>query len=131
MREELDRKAYDTLERLARHHEQGKIGNEALQIGIRSVWETIAGLASETISETASLMHREVGHKPMAQVRVFRDIITGEFKCALLWTPCTCHVSVLKPSGKVDRFEYETEAEAKARFSLLGDRIASQHEELC
>jgi hypothetical protein len=129
LRDELDRKAAETLERLVRHQEQGKISPDAMKVGVRAVWETISGLANDSVCSAASAIHREVGEAMDRQVRLFRDIESGAFACSLQWTPGTCRVAVLKRSGKVDTFDCGDETEAKSKFSLLGDRLAGSYEE--
>lgn len=129
LKDELDRKAGECLERLVRHREQGKIGTDAMRIGVRSVWETVSGIASEATTDLASYVYKEVGETGQKQTRLFREVTEGSFMCAVQWTPGTSVVRVLKPSGQVEVFTFDTEADAKARFSLLGDRLAMRYEE--
>lgn len=129
LRSEIDRKAWECLERLVRHQSQGKIGTEGLGIGIRSVWETVSGLAGEQISELANQLQKECAVSASPVIRIFRHIESGQPAAMVRWTPGTLQVTVLKGGGEAKTFDLPDEQQAKERFTLLCDRLASQYEE--
>lgn len=129
IRDEIDRKAWECLERLVRHQSQGKIGTEGLGIGIRSVWETVSGLAGEQINELAGQLHKECAIAATPVVRVFRHIDSGQPAAVVRWTPGDLRVMVLKGGGESKTFDHADEQQAKGRFMLLCDRLANQYEE--
>lgn len=127
--EELDRKTYEVLERLVRQHAQGKIGTEALQVGLRSVWETVAGLASESMSALASQMHTTAAREQTKVARIFRDPIDGTFACAVDWTPSGSWVRVLKPSGETRVESFDNAQLALEYFVKLCSELGRRYSE--
>jgi hypothetical protein len=115
-RSELDRKAFEALERLVAHNAIGKVGHEAMVVGIRTVWDTVSGLAGETVSDLACQMLKQVERDGAGAVtRVFHK--KGAFNCAVKWAPGTTTVYVLLPSGRVESFAFATENDAKRAFA--------------
>ena len=54
MRDEIDRKAFEQLERLAAQLEMGRINEAQFDTGVQTVWNCVSGLASEFIIQTIS-----------------------------------------------------------------------------
>lgn len=54
LRDEIDRKAFEQLERLAKQLEDGRITPAMFDAGVNSVWNCVSGLASEAVIHTIS-----------------------------------------------------------------------------
>lgn len=54
LRSEIDRKAFEQLERLSSQLEKGQINNAMFHVGVMTVWNCVSGLASEFITSTIS-----------------------------------------------------------------------------
>lgn len=52
LRSEIDRKAFEQLERLAGQLESGKINQAMFNTGVQTVWQCVSGLASEWVIDT-------------------------------------------------------------------------------
>ena len=52
LREEIDRKAFEQLERLAGQLETGRINDAQFDVGVHTVWNCVSGLASEWVIQT-------------------------------------------------------------------------------
>lgn len=52
LRSEIDRKAFEQLERLAGQLEAGKINQAMFNTGVQTVWQCVSGLASEWVIDT-------------------------------------------------------------------------------
>lgn len=51
---EIDRKAFQTLEKLARQLENGEINQAMFNVGVRTIWDCTAGIASTMVMDTVS-----------------------------------------------------------------------------
>ena len=54
VRDEIDRKAFEQLERLAAQLETGRITEAQFDTGVQTVWQCVSGIASEFIIQTIS-----------------------------------------------------------------------------
>lgn len=113
---ELDRKTFESLERLVAHNAMGKIGPEGLEVGVRAVWETTSGLVSNEISDMAAQMNSQIiATKPLQAIkRVFLKP-DGSMAAAVSWVPGLTTVTVLA-NGRVRLHTHTMEHEAKAFF---------------
>src|SRR3954469_10304174 len=72
MQEELDRKAFEEVERLALALNQGKITNGQFASSLLSLWNTLSGLVSSNVSDIiAQARNINVGPNPAAPITTF------------------------------------------------------------
>lgn len=54
LRDEIDRKAFEHLERLAKQLDDGRITPSMFDAGVSAVWNCVSGIASEAVIRTVS-----------------------------------------------------------------------------
>lgn len=84
LRDEIDRKAFEQLERLAGQLETGRINAAQFDCGVQTVWNCVSGLASEFIIQTISEIkdsRKEVSHLDR---RFFVSFIAGKWETLIL-----------------------------------------------
>lgn len=77
LRDEIDRKAFEQLERLAGQLESGKINQAMFNIGVQSVWNCVSGLASEWVIDTITEVKEMWVESELLDARVFYDPSEG------------------------------------------------------
>lgn len=84
LRDEIDRKAFEQLERLAAQLETGRISAAQFDCGVQTVWNCVSGLASEFIIQTISEIKDSRKGESHKDRRLFVSFIAGKWETLIL-----------------------------------------------
>lgn len=84
LRDEIDRKAFEQLERLAGQLETGRINDAQFDTGVQSVWNCVSGLASEWVIQTISEVKDAKKGEAFQDRRLFLKKTDTGFSLAIL-----------------------------------------------
>lgn len=73
IKEELDRKSLDAIERLILKHRSGEISDEAYSVALDVLFQTVSGLVSEDFIQMITLAGDEIIKEPVKSTGTHGD----------------------------------------------------------
>jgi hypothetical protein len=124
LQEELDRKAFETLEFLCYGVEQGRITPEQFSTGIDVLFMTVSGLLRNDFIGLVTEAQKLCPSEPLVLKRCFSD---GTALMKVEWTVGSDRVSMGRPfGGKSAVKEFDTAREAKNWFAAIGGSLEAK-----
>lgn len=125
IRDELNRKTFETIEWLAVSHDLGKITEGQFNTGVDAVFMSVAGLVSDSVMEVVTAASASITDRQDLQVR--RHFIRRNRIVTLEWAADQCDVRmVVRVDGakaKDKNYDHDTPANARAGMGALAARL--------
>jgi len=125
IREELDRKTFETIEWLAVSHDLGKITDGQFNTGVDAVFMSVAGLVNYSIMEIVSAASRSIDRHDLKVRRHFARlgvVVTLEWAAGegnYRWVTRASNDSILEDKVKT----FDTPAMALEKMNKAADRL--------
>jgi hypothetical protein len=123
LQEELDRKAFETLEWLTYSVDQGRITPEQFSVGVDVLFMTVSGLLKKDFINLITEAQRLCPSEPPVLKRSFTD---GTALMTARWVVGAEAVSVGRFGGKSAVKEFDTAREAKDWFGAIAVSLAAK-----
>jgi hypothetical protein len=124
LQEEIDRKAFETLEWLTYSLDQGRLTPEQFSTGVDVLFMTVSGLLRNDFIGLVTEAQKLCPSEPLVLKRCFSD---GAALMKVEWTVGSDKVSMGRPfGGKSAVKEFDTAREAKTWFEAIGGSLAAK-----
>ncbi|MFT4064349.1 hypothetical protein [Paraburkholderia sp.] len=123
LQEELDRKAFETLEYLTWSVDQGRITAEQFSTGVDVLFMTVSGLLKKDFIDLVTEAQKLCPSEPATLKRSFTD---GAALMTVTWVVGADTVSMGRFGGKCAVKEFDTAREAKNWFGAVGALLAAK-----
>lgn len=124
LKEELDRKSFETIDWLATAYDHGKLTNAQYAAGLEALFMAVSGLCDQEIFELISVASGIAGVSVSLEKRHF---IKDEFAISLTWAGGQeeFHTLVRKEGIAMNSRTrcYDTAKEARAAFAEMAEKI--------
>lgn len=123
VREELNRKCFETLEWLYSRVETGQLSPQQFSTGIDAVWSTAAGLVDSSILEVVTTAQAIAGKEPATLRRVFHK---GGRTALAQWIVGQECITLTEhgPAGKKEKtLNTDTPVQASQALDKLADKL--------
>ena len=126
LREELDRKVYDTADWLVNGLDKGRFTNEQFSMGMNTLFSTVAGLANEDFIHIVTEAQKQCAYVNVEVKRHFHSPDSDEIRTAR-WVPGEAKLMVtLRTCGEVTygkSVEYASPAGARDMLDKFSDAM--------